>query len=93
MAFKPYKSYRFLDKDPIIDRMRTMVQDSGASHMDIHNESGVSVGCLNGWFYGATRRPQYATIAAVAHVLGYEFAVVKKQGGKVVKFEPRRKRA
>ena len=94
MAFKPYKSYNFKDKDPVIDRMRTIVQDSGWSHQDIHNESGVSVGCLNGWFYGATRRPTYATLQAVAMALGHEFAVIKKGGARVIKLDPtRRKRA
>lgn len=75
-----YRSYNFVDKDPVIDRMRTIVADEGLSYKDIHIISGVSAGTLSNWFEGETRRPQYATIAAVTYSLGYkqEFVKAKK---------------
>ena len=89
-AFKPYKSYNFRDKDPVIDELRTVVQDSGASYTQINEESGVSTSCLYQWFHGATRRPSHAAVAAVASALGYEFTLAKRKGAKIIRFEPRR---
>lgn len=79
-ALSLYRSYSFVDKDPVIDRIRTIVQDEGLSYQDIHIISGVSAGTLSNWFEGETRRPQYATIAAVTYSLGYkqEFVKAKK---------------
>lgn len=88
-VFKPYKSYNFREKDPVIDELRTLVRDAGASYREINNESGVSTGCLYGWFNGATRRPSHAAVAAVAGALGYEMTFTKRAGAKVIKFKPR----
>lgn len=65
-----YKSYMFRTKDPVIDAVRTKVQDSGKKYQDIHVESGVSAATLHNWFHGNTMRPQFATIAAVTKSLG-----------------------
>lgn len=73
-----YRTYSFKNKDPIIDEFRTLVKDQGVSYKDIEKTSGVSANCLYGWFNGATRRPQHATIKAVAHALGYEYVLRKK---------------
>lgn len=74
---KPYKSYVFKDKDPIIDLTKTIVQDSEMSYQEISEKSGVSVGAINGWFNGATQRPQHATINAVGRACGYELVWTK----------------
>lgn len=70
---KPYASYMFRDKDPVIDIMRTMVKDAGVKHSTIRANSGVSPATLRGWFHGKTRRPQFATVEAVARSLGKSF--------------------
>jgi transcriptional regulator with XRE-family HTH domain len=70
---KPYKSYIFRDKDPVIDILRTAVKDSGLSYTEVHDLSGVATGTLTAWFAGTTKRPQFATINAVARGLGKEF--------------------
>lgn len=72
-----YRSYNFVDKDPVIDRIRTLVQDEGLSNDQVHIISGVSASTLTSWFEGETRRPQYATIAAVTTALGYKQEFVK----------------
>jgi DNA-binding phage protein len=72
-----YFSYNFIDKDPIIDKMRTAVQDSGLDYKRIHERSNVSTTTLYNWFDGQTRTPRFATVAAVAHALGREVGLVK----------------
>jgi len=74
-----YKSYSFKDKDPVIDATRTLVQDSGQSYAQVSAASGVSVSTLYNWFEGTTRRPQYATVMAVVHSLGYKSKFVRNR--------------
>lgn len=74
-----YRTYRFIDKDPIIDKARTVLQDEKLiSRLSVVAElSGVSRGTLDNWFNGDTKRPQFATIAAVATSIGYEVGFSK----------------
>lgn len=67
---RPYKSYRFLTKDPIIDLTRTVVQDSDLTYVEISDASGVSVSTLYNWFHGGVKRPQFCTIEAVGRACG-----------------------
>ncbi len=76
------KSYNFVDKDPVVDKMRGPVRSSGLSYGQISEKSGVSASTIYNWFEGNTKRPQYATVIAVMRVLGYKEMFVKK-GAKV----------
>ena len=76
MAGFTYKSYSFIDKDPIIDEVRTMVNDSGANYKWIEDHSGVTAQTLRNWFGGTTKKPQAATLNAVARALGYKLGFV-----------------
>src|SRR5262249_4636293 len=69
-TLRVYRSYNFIDKDPIIDELRTIVH--GIRYSEIHELSGVSTHALYGWFHGQTRRPQFATVMAVTRSLGYD---------------------
>ena len=69
-ALKLYKSYVFIDKDPVIDVMRTIVKDSSKTYAQVEIASGVKAQTLRNWFGGDTKRPQFATVAAVARGLG-----------------------
>jgi transcriptional regulator with XRE-family HTH domain len=80
---KTYKSYSFKTKDPVLDRLRTIIQDQDVSHAYIERHSGVTVKTLHAWFSGATRRPMHATVAAVAAVLGYEVSFVARSANVV----------
>jgi hypothetical protein len=71
-----YKSYNFIDKDPMIDEIRTIVEQSGASYKWVHENSNVAVGTLTAWFDGKTRRPQAATMNAVLRALGKKLGIV-----------------
>lgn len=68
-----YRSYLFTDKDPIIDRMRTAFQDSGKTIKEVAQESGLTESTIRNWFYGDTERPQFASIQAFMHALGWSF--------------------
>jgi transcriptional regulator with XRE-family HTH domain len=83
-----YKSYNFTDKDPIIDELRTVIQDSGATYKQIHEDSGVSTATLTNWFAGETRRPQAASLNAVARALGYKLGFVAINATSVVQPTP-----
>lgn len=67
---RPYKSYVFRAKDPIIDTVRTITQDSGLTFKQIHEKSGVSTSTLYNWFHGRTRRPQFCTVEATGRACG-----------------------
>jgi len=72
-----YRSYSFRDKDPVIDRVRTIVQRERLGNRDVARLSGVSATTLRNWFEGETKRPQFATIAAVVGALGYRQKFVR----------------
>lgn len=80
--FKPYKSYNFVNKDPIIDKLRTIIKDEGVTYKELHAASGVNVSTFYGWFNGKVRRPSHAATAATLGALGYEYAIVKKRKAK-----------
>lgn len=76
-----YRTYNYLEKNPVIDKVRSLVQDEGLfkSLSVVHEISGVSRTTLDNWFHGETRNPQHHTIAAVITALGYEETFVKKK--------------
>jgi transcriptional regulator with XRE-family HTH domain len=70
-----YKSYNFTDKDPIIDYLRTVINDSHITLKKIGDESGVNPTTISNWLYGKTKRPQAASINAVLRVLGHKLNI------------------
>lgn len=80
-----YRTYNFIDKDPIIDISRTILQQVLGSDRFITKAarlSGVSRSALSNWYEGSTRRPQYATVAAVLSSVGYDLTP-RKDGPKI----------
>jgi hypothetical protein len=78
-TLKLYRSYSFKDKDPIIDTVRTLVQQEGVRYKDVQLASGVSTSTLYNWFDGETKRPQFATVMAVVRSLGYDLTVAPSE--------------
>ncbi|WLB66015.1 hypothetical protein QIH96_12985 [Bradyrhizobium japonicum] len=76
-----YRTYNMIDKNPVIDKVRTLVQDEGLIKKlgIVHEISGVSTSTLDNWFNGTTRSPQHATIAAVITSLGYREEFIKEK--------------
>jgi hypothetical protein len=76
-----YRTYNYIDKNPVIDKVRTIAQDEGLFERlgIIHELSNVGTGTMRNWFHGPTRNPQHHTIAAVITALGYEEVFTKKK--------------
>jgi hypothetical protein len=81
-----YKSYTFRDKDPIIDELRTLVEDhygvrvNGKSLRQITEAGGPTASCMGSWFFGTTKRPQNATIEAAGRAMGYRRVWQREKG-------------
>jgi len=80
-----YRNYRFLDKDPLIDALKTVVRSE--QHLTNGRAAaitGVSNTTFHNWFEGGTRRPQNATACQAAAGLGYVRRDELKANGEVV---------
>ena len=64
-----YRTYRFLDKSPAIDAVRTMLADEGIKPSQCKALSGVTV--VPNWVFGDTRDPKDASLTALSSALGY----------------------
>ena len=69
-GFIQYKSYLFVDKDPVIDAFRTARSDTKSSFQDIRDAGGPTVGTMRNWESGGVKRPQFATVAAATKAMG-----------------------
>ena len=86
---REYGSYNFgNDKDPVLDIMRSLVEleakvrgtTFNTTLKAIAESSGVTYGCLLGWFYGLTISPKFSNLQRVAHALGVEFQPTELKG-------------
>ena len=71
-------TYKFRkgEQDPVVDRVRTCMEDTGYNVARVARDSGVSYGTISNWMNGTTMRPQYATVCAAIRAMGHDFAVV-----------------
>lgn len=82
----PNNDYRFIDKDPVIDVIRTEAQRYN-HNLDNHylaklsDASGVSIGTLHNWFNGDTRRPQSLSTRFVLEALGVDIIYKRQHDG------------
>lgn len=81
-----YRSYVFKNKDPVIDELRTIVQDvyGSVTHKalkQIEADGGPTINAMDGWFKGDTKRPQSASIEAAGRAMGYKRKWVKTNNG------------
>src|SRR5262245_54628861 len=65
------RKYQFVDKDSVIDAIRTIRDDEGLSNADLHAISGHATTTYNGWFDGDVRNPKHAVVTNTAASLGY----------------------
>lgn len=76
-----YRCCNFTDKNPVIDRMRTVLQREGyfskKRRRILHQLSGVALATYDGWFEGGTRSPRSETIYATMNSIGYKEEFVK----------------
>jgi|SRR6516164_756471 hypothetical protein len=76
-SLRLYRSYNFVEKDPIIDELRTIDQKEGLSYREVHWLSGISENTMRNWFEGKTKRPQNASIEAFLRALGHKRVIQK----------------
>lgn len=76
---KLYKAYNFRTKDPVIDELRTIVQDhfktrklTGKLFKRMEEAGGPAAGTIYNWFSGDTLRPQSAALEAAGRSIGFE---------------------
>lgn len=76
-----YRTYNYITKNPVVDKVRTILQDEGMyskkQRKILHEISGVAVKTFDGWFEGDVRDPRHQTIMATLTSLGYEEQFVK----------------
>jgi hypothetical protein len=86
------RGYEFVEKNPVIDKLRTLAQKRGLfNKLGIIEElSSVKRATLKGWWHGETKRPQHHTAMAVVHALGFREEFVEEDGFDV---EAERKKA
>lgn len=78
MAFikRTLRTYRFMDKDPVKDELQTVLQDVGMFSRQKLRQVAIlanrAPATLDNLFFGGTKRPQNATIAAILEAVGYE---------------------
>jgi hypothetical protein len=75
------RTYRFVDKDPVIDELRTLVNDEGLSKKlsIVATLANLHPSTVKNMFHGATKKPQNATVMGIVTSLGYERQWVKKR--------------
>lgn len=80
---KTYKAYLFRNKDPVIDELRTLVENVYGERVnhkalaDMERNGGPTASCMRGWFFGKTQRPQNPTVEAAGRSFGYRRNWVK----------------
>jgi hypothetical protein len=77
-----YPSYLFIDHDPVLDQVDTIIGDSGMKLSAVAAVSHVSPTTLQNWSKRKTKRPQFASVAAVVRSIGGEILIQYK--GKTV---------
>jgi transcriptional regulator with XRE-family HTH domain len=83
-----YTHYNFVDKDPIIDRVATIIKGMGLSLKEVEKITGISYSTLRAMFIGKTVSPKFSTIARVVIGLGQsDISVVEQKQANVVRFQ------
>jgi transcriptional regulator with XRE-family HTH domain len=80
--------YRFVEKDPVVDLIRTTIHDSRRNLKDIAKDAYVSPSTISKWLYGEVSRPQNFTIFKVCKALNIKVEYVYSDSGNAVIPQP-----
>lgn len=73
---KQYRTYRFVNKDPVCDEIATLVDDAGLRGRQntgkVATLATLAKATVDALLYGETRQPRNSTVMAIATSLGYE---------------------
>jgi hypothetical protein len=75
------RTYRFIDKDPVCDECRTIINDEGLSKRlsIVATLANLHPSTVKNMLHGATKKPQNATVMAILTSLGYTRKIVKER--------------
>lgn len=82
------QDYRHLDKDPVIDIVRSAFQQTGMDIDEVADKAFVHPRTIHNWLDGATRRPQNITVDCVLCILGITRAATWTETGKILRLSP-----
>ena len=71
-AYGRPQDYRWLDKDPIVDVLRNLIQKDGRTPSELADKARLARGTVLGLFFGNTRKPHHSTVTSLASALGYK---------------------
>lgn len=72
------RSYNFVDKDPEIDKFRTIWQREHIRESELAVLAGLAPTTVANMFGGKTRKPLHATFAKMAGAMGYEYGLQRE---------------
>ena len=85
------RDYRHIEKDPIIDLIRTVIQMRCGGHdipygfiNRLSVRSGVSTGAIHNWLFGETKRPQQLSTKFVLSALDVETTYIDRLSKKAI---------
>lgn len=78
------KDHRFVDKDAVIDVMRTAYLDSNLMAHEIADRGRLAHSTVDNILYGKTRRPQHHTVTQFFAALGVEVVCRYEKGRAVI---------
>jgi hypothetical protein len=72
-GFLVYDYYHYAEQDPVVDRVRTAMKDTGMSPMDIQRSGEVmpKARTIKHWLNKKTRSPKHATVCSVMGAMGF----------------------
>jgi len=70
-----HRSYNNVEKDPEIDKFRTIYQKEHIKENDLAILSGLASTTVTNLFGGQTRQPRHSTFAKIAGAMGYEYGL------------------
>jgi AraC-like DNA-binding protein len=73
------QDYRFIDKDPVVDLLRTLLEGRlpRGTINRLAADANLSPGTVMRLFYGETKRPQNFTVDNLLRAMGYERRLVR----------------
>lgn len=71
------RSYNHIDKNPEIDRFRTLYQRIHVKEDDLAALAGLATSTVNNMFGGKTRDPRHSTFAKIAGAIGWSYQLVE----------------
>jgi hypothetical protein len=72
------KTYSFVDKDPSLDVMSSLMQSSGKTVKQLAQAGSPATSTLYNWRNGKTKRPQFCSIVRTARATGGDVVIIDR---------------